>query len=121
MISDYTVFVASRMRPVEETYLTCHDAAIHHMLSGIVTEAGELFDIFKRHHFYGQPFDTEHASEEIGDLSFYIAGLCHLLEGYGCPTWDQILEQNVAKLTARYPDGYTDQAAAERADKGGEA
>jgi len=46
---------------------------IQHSLMGIVTELGELTDIFKRHIYYGKDIDKEHLVEELGDLFWYLA------------------------------------------------
>lgn len=46
-----------------------------HMCLGIITEAGELADIFKKELAYGKPIDKANLKEEIGDLTWYIANL----------------------------------------------
>jgi NTP pyrophosphatase (non-canonical NTP hydrolase) len=87
------------------------------MLLGLTGEVGELVDVFKRCLIYNQELDIDNALEELGDLEFYLAGLRNGLLMCGGQTRDQILEQNVAKLSTRYPDGYSNKAAADRADK----
>ncbi len=40
---------------------------------GLVTEVGEIADIFKRHIFYGKAIDIVNLKEEIGDAMWYLA------------------------------------------------
>lgn len=44
-----------------------------HMAAGILTETGELADIFKKKIAYGKEIDLVHVGEEIGDLCWFIA------------------------------------------------
>jgi NTP pyrophosphatase (non-canonical NTP hydrolase) len=84
-----------------------------HAALGVGGEAGEIVDIIKKHWVYGKPLDTEKLLEECGDLLFYIAALLmsnHL-------TLSDAMHHNIRKLAKRYPDGYSDAAAAARADK----
>lgn len=46
---------------------------IIHAEWGIITEFGELVDHFKRHEYYGKPFDAVNVKEELGDIMWYIA------------------------------------------------
>lgn len=78
-----------------------------HGAAGVVTEGGELMDIFKKHEFYGKPVDKKHLMEEAGDLMWYLAVLCR----YGGFTLEDCAEANIRKLKKRYPDGFdTDKA-----------
>jgi len=114
---DYEAFVSSRCKPGCEILLGPNDKHVLHMLLGLTGEVGELVDVFKRCLIYNQELDIDNALEELGDLEFYLAGLRNGLLMCGGQTRDQILEQNVAKLSTRYPDGYSNKAAADRADK----
>jgi len=44
-----------------------------HSRLGIITEIAELLDIEKKHTFYGEDYDKDHAMEELGDLCWYLA------------------------------------------------
>lgn len=84
-----------------------------HAAAGIAGEAGEIIDAVKKTWIYGQPLDTENILEECGDTLFYVVAL--LLEhGFSL---DDAMHYNMFKLSKRYPDGYSDAAAIERADK----
>lgn len=71
-------------------------------LMGLNGEAGEAIDILKKHLFQGHELDREHLAKELGDVAWYLAVTADAL-GY---TLEEILEMNVEKLRARYPDGF---------------
>lgn len=85
-----------------------------HMVTGIAGEAGELLDAFKKYVIYGKELDRDNVVEELGDLVFYMQGI---MNSHGI-TWQEVLSGNYDKLMKkRYKDGYSDQAAIDRADK----
>ena len=69
---------------------------------GLSGEVGELNDMIKKWIFHEKPFDEVHAKKELGDVLWYVAMMCH---SFG---WDldEILQMNVDKLKARYPQGF---------------
>lgn len=71
-------------------------------LMGLNGEAGECIDILKKHYFQGHDLDKEHLAKELGDVAWYLAVSADAL-GYNLST---ILQMNVDKLRARYPDGF---------------
>ena len=56
----------------ERTNAQDQDRILHGAI-GMMTEAGEILDIFKKHIFYGKPVDVVHLKEEIGDFFWYLA------------------------------------------------
>jgi NTP pyrophosphatase (non-canonical NTP hydrolase) len=72
-----------------------------------------LLDAMKKSWIYGKPLDHENVLEECGDLLFYVVAMLNST-GY---TLNDAMKHNVEKLSKRYPAGYTDAAAIERADK----
>lgn len=81
-----------------------------HALMGVCTEGGELQDMVKKHIMYGKPFDRVNVLEECGDTLWYLA-LALDACGY---TMSECMERNVAKLRARYPQGFTEDKALTR-------
>ena len=81
-----------------------------HMVLGMQTEASEIADVYKKALAYKKPLDLVNVKEEIGDLMWYIANLCNM---HG---WDlrDIMATNIAKLEARYPEKFTEEAALNR-------
>jgi len=78
-----------------------------HMVLGMQTEVAEVADAYKKHMAYGKELDLVNVKEELGDLMWYVANLCNL---HG---WDlrEIMNTNIDKLQARYPEKFdTDKA-----------
>lgn len=86
-----------------------------HSAAGLVTEAGELMDAFKKHIFYGKPLDFTNVKEELGDLCWYISLMIDVLRKEGVDTsWEDIMERNIAKLRARYGEKFSSERAINR-------
>ena len=66
----------------------------------IASEGGEVAGVVKKHYAYGRPLDTIHLIEEIGDCMWGINLLLKTID----VTWEEVMEVNIAKLEARYPD-----------------
>lgn len=81
-----------------------------HMVLGIMTEAGEIADVYKKNLAYGKSLDLINIKEEIGDLMWYISELCNY------HSWDleKILETNIEKLKTRFPEKFNSQNAIQR-------
>lgn len=84
-----------------------------HGAMGVCGEAGELLDAIKKFAVYQKPLDIENVVEELGDIEFYLAMIRRTLSIHR----ESTLKANIFKLRKRYPAGYTDQAAQDRADK----
>lgn len=93
--------------------LTPLDAHLWHMSSCLCGESAELFDAVKKAVIYRKEIDVVNCVEELGDLEFYLEGLRQGLN----ITREQTLEANIKKLTKRYGERYSNQAAQERKDK----
>lgn len=78
---------------------------------GLSGEVGEFNDMIKKWVFHEKDLDMEHAKKEAGDILWYVAMLC---ESFG---WNmgEIMQMNVDKLIARYPDGFDIERANHRA------
>jgi len=87
-----------------------HDLNLLHAAMGISTESGELMDAFKRKIFYGKELDVVNVKEEIGDLMWYVAILLRELD----LDFEELLQINIDKLKARYPDKFTEEHALNR-------
>ncbi len=74
---------------------------------GMCAEAGEFTEVVKKIVFQGKPVNEEnlfHLKRELGDIMWYIAQACMGLN----VSLDEIIEMNVEKLSARYPEGAFD-------------
>lgn len=79
---------------------------------GLAGEAGEVADIVKKHKFQGHALDAEHIAKECGDCLWYIAETATAI-GYDLET---IMQMNIDKLNARYPDGFSAERSQNRAE-----
>lgn len=75
---------------------------VSNMIFGANGELGEVTDILKKHLYQGHRIDKQHLSEEIGDAMFYLVNLATLFN----LEFEDILEGNINKLKARYPEGF---------------
>lgn len=82
-------------------------------LMGLNGEAGEAIDILKKHLFQGHDLDREHLAKELGDVAWYLAVSADAL-GY---TLEQVLQMNIDKLRARYPDGFEAERSQNRSEE----
>ena len=81
-----------------------------HMVLGMQTEAAEIADAYKKTIAYKKELDFVNVKEELGDILWYIANLCNM---HG---WDlrDIMQTNIDKLKARYPEKFTEENALNR-------
>lgn len=79
-----------------------HRDLIHGIL-GLFTEAGELMDQLKNV-LMGAELDTVNVLEELGDCYWYMAVLHRLTGSKPSEAW----ATNIAKLTRRYPEKFTE-------------
>lgn len=71
-------------------------------LMGLCGESGEAIDVMKKHLFQGHPLDRAQLMKELGDVAWYLA---EAATGLGVPL-SEILQGNLDKLHARYPQGF---------------
>jgi NTP pyrophosphatase (non-canonical NTP hydrolase) len=74
---------------------------------GISAEAGEFTEVIKKIFLQGKPYNEDnvfHLKRELGDICWYIAQACMALD----TTFEEVLQMNYEKLSARYPEGTFD-------------
>jgi len=74
---------------------------------GLSAEAGEFTEVVKKIILQGKPYSEEnvfHLKRELGDICWYMAQACMALD----TNFNEILDMNVEKLSARYPEGAFD-------------
>ena len=79
-------------------------------LMGLNGEAGEAIDILKKYFYQGHQLDKDHLAKELGDVAWYLAISADAI-GYDLET---VLQMNVDKLKARYPDGFDSEKSMQR-------
>jgi NTP pyrophosphatase (non-canonical NTP hydrolase) len=80
---------------------------------GLCEEAGEAAGVMKKHVYHGRPLDRPAYIKELGDVLWYLAMAA---KSVGASLSDVAAAQ-IAKNHARYPEGFTREAAAVRADE----
>jgi NTP pyrophosphatase (non-canonical NTP hydrolase) len=83
---------------------------INHAVVGLAGEVGELAQLLERWVYYGQSLSVPDVEEEVGDCLWYLALLCNTVG----ISMERAMEGNIAKLKARYPHKFTEEAAANR-------
>ncbi len=74
---------------------------------GISAEAGEFTEVIKKIFLQGKPYNEDnvfHLKRELGDICWYIAQACMALD----TSFEEVLQMNYEKLSARYPEGTFD-------------
>ena len=79
---------------------------------GLCTESGEVADLVEKHLFQGHDLDFNHVAKELGDIAWYLAVGAYSI---GCDL-ETILQMNVDKLKARYPNGFSTDRSLHRAE-----
>ena len=72
---------------------------------GMLAESGEFTEVLKKMVFQGKEFNEDnrfHMKRELGDILWYWIQGCIAL-GY---TPDEVMDENIKKLEARYPNGF---------------
>jgi NTP pyrophosphatase (non-canonical NTP hydrolase) len=103
--SDFAALLA-RMTELEAT----NDADVPRLLTaalGMTAEAGEFTEVVKKIVMQGKPYNEEnvfHMKRELGDICWYLAQACMALD----TNFEEVLQMNYEKLSARYPEGAFD-------------
>ena len=101
---DYPV-LASRLSELE-----ANGANITQLLTaalGLTAEAGEFTEVVKKIFLQGKTYNEEnifHMKRELGDICWYLAQACMALD----TSFNEIMQMNYEKLSARYPEGAFD-------------
>ena len=97
----------------EQSNNDCVDiGGIFNACLGLSGEVGEFNDMVKKWVFHEKNLDMEHAKKEAGDILWYVVMLC---ESFGW-NMEEIMQMNVDKLKARYPEGFDVERANHRAE-----
>jgi NTP pyrophosphatase (non-canonical NTP hydrolase) len=103
--SDYAALL-TRLTDLESN----DDADVPRLMTaafGISAESGEFTEVIKKIFLQGKPYNDDnvfHLKRELGDICWYIAQACMALD----TTFEEVLQMNYEKLSARYPEGTFD-------------
>ncbi|MBQ7139426.1 MAG: nucleoside triphosphate pyrophosphohydrolase family protein [Clostridia bacterium] len=79
-------------------------------LMGLCGESGEAIDLMKKHLYQGHELDREKLIKELGDVAWYLAEAATGLN----IDLSEVLQRNLDKLHARYPQGFDTQRSQHR-------
>lgn len=91
--------------PLEAT-----DARLAIAAMGLTGEAGEVADYLKKVVGHKHNLDKDTLVKELGDVMWYVAEICNAI---GVEMGD-VAAENIAKLQARYPDGFSTERSVNR-------
>ena len=92
------------------TQLEKEDANVPKLMTaafGLSAEAGEFTEVVKKIFLQGKPYNEEnvfHMKRELGDICWYMAQACMALD----TSFEELMQMNYEKLSARYPEGTFD-------------
>lgn len=69
---------------------------------GLCGESGEAIDLVKKHLHQGHALNQDALKKELGDIAWYLAETAWALD----LSLEEVLQGNLDKLKARYPDGF---------------
>jgi NTP pyrophosphatase (non-canonical NTP hydrolase) len=78
---------------------------------GLAGEAGEVVDYLKKVVGHGHKLDRDKLVKELGDVLWYVAEICSAINA----DMSDVAQQNIDKLKARYPDGFSSERSINRA------
>ena len=96
-VNEYQTLAMTTLNPA----LSQKDILINGVM-GLCGEAGEAIDVVKKHLAQGHELDRERLIKELGDVAWYLAETATALN----ITLEEVLEGNLRKLRARYPEGF---------------
>lgn len=88
-----------------------NEEAMYHALHGMVGEIGEMHSLYQKA-YQGHPRDYDHLKKELGDLLWFVAEYCTAM-GW---TMEEVMQLNIDKLRARFPEGFTAERSLHRAE-----
>ena len=104
-VNEYQKLAMTTLNPA----LSKKDVLINGVM-GLCGESGEAIDIVKKHLAQGHPLDKDHMAKELGDVAWYLAETATALG----LTLEDILQGNIDKLRARYPEGFSEERSLNR-------
>ena len=110
-VNEYQTLAMTTLNPA----LSQKDILINGVM-GLCGEAGEAIDVVKKHLAQGHELDRERLIKELGDVAWYLAETATALN----VTLEEVLEGNLQKLRARYPEGFDAQRSLHREENDSE-
>lgn len=97
-VNEYQKLAMTTLNPA----LSRQDVLINGVM-GLCGESGEVIDLVKKHLHQGHPLNREQLIKELGDVAWYLAEIATALD----VSLEEVLDGNIQKLKARYPQGFS--------------
>lgn len=101
--NDYQQAAARTMIDAPDFQITDEQVMLAWNAIGLSGEAGEVADLIKKGIFHQQGLDLPKLKKELGDVLWYLTALCQALG----LTLEEVMQHNIDKLKARFPEGYS--------------
>lgn len=109
---EYQQQAARTLIDAPDAEYTNHEIMLVWNALGLAGEAGEVADTIKKAVFHQHGMNRDELIKELGDVLWYVAALCSKLD----TPLSEVMERNIVKLEARYPQGYSADASKARLD-----
>lgn len=93
---EYQTLATRPMKKLDNAHV-----AMLYFSGAICGEAGEQFELVKKHVRDGTPLDFDKLTKELGDVLWYVAAVCELHN----IRLEDVALTNLEKLKKRYPSG----------------
>jgi NTP pyrophosphatase (non-canonical NTP hydrolase) len=102
----FEAYEAERLAAQGESF-TNLDRAISVGAMGLSGEVGEVVELVKKHLFHGKVLDHDKMVRELGDVLWYVMYTANAVGS----SLEEVARINNEKLRARYPNGFSVEAA----------
>ncbi len=106
-INEYQTLAMTTLNPALDK-----KAVLVNSVMGLCGESGEAIDLVKKWLHQGHELDKEKLAKELGDIAWYLAEAAYALD---LPL-EAILQGNIDKLKARYPEGFATEKSVNRTE-----
>ena len=104
-------YQTAALRTAQTDKLTARELLLNSAL-GLCGESGEVAALLRKYNSQGHNLDLDHVAKELGDIAWYLAVGAYSI-GYDL---EKLLQMNVDKLKARYPNGFSADRSLHRAE-----
>ena len=111
-VSDYQGLAARTLIDAPGFEIPDNEMMIIWTSLGLAGESGEVVELAKKGVFHRHGIDKERFNKELGDVLWYVASLCTVLE----LDMANVMQDNIDKLMVRYPNGYSPDDSRRRVD-----
>jgi NTP pyrophosphatase (non-canonical NTP hydrolase) len=101
--NQYQQLAARTLIDAPDFEITPFEVMVLWSVTGLEGETGEVSELVKKGIFHRKGFDRERIKNELGDVLWYLSALA---QQFDIPL-AEVMQTNIEKLKARYPDGYS--------------